>query len=68
MKKSDKIVNYPKPYHPYWFSIILLYFGNIQVLNCILCGIKKVLKSLKFDLVNSAETLIRETPFRKLII
>ncbi len=28
-----------------------------MVLNCILCGIKKVFKSLKFNLVNSAETL-----------
>lgn len=57
VEKKDVIMNNSRPHGPYRFSIILTDMIVEQVLNCIQCGIKKVLISLKLNLVNPAETL-----------
>lgn len=42
------------PYRHHQFSIML----DIMIIKLIFNGIKKVLKSLKFNMVNPAETLL----------
>ncbi len=46
LKKWNRLINNSRSYCPCWVSIILSY----NWWNCILCGMKKVLKSLKFNL------------------
>ena len=57
-EKKDVIIKNSRGYHPYWFSIMLLHFALTQVLKCILRSIKKMFKSLEYNWINLAETLV----------
>lgn len=53
--EPDIIINNPRPYRPYWFSIILSCVGRRdRYYISFLCGLKKVLKSRTFNLVKPA--------------
>lgn len=58
LKDSDIISNNSRPSHPCMVSFRTLHSTTLKkVLNHSLCGIKRVLKSLKFNSVHSAESL-----------
>lgn len=62
--KKFNIINNSRPHCPYWFSILLSCFGRYDPET----GIKfhsMVLKSLKLNLVNPAETLFKDLTEQK---
>ena len=63
-ERKDVIIKDTRGYHPYWFSTVILHFEVTQVIKCIVYSIKMMFKSLEYNWINPAETLVelKKTP------